>query len=321
MAKVLTSDDLLKSIKRRAFIPNDQNTFTDEEFLDMLNEEMNYFAIPHLLRTHEEYLVTFVDIDIVADQLSYQIPERAIGNKLRDVAFVDSDENYFELSRISLEDLSDYNFRGDNLNDYTQSFYIEGNKISLVDELPVSNGFLRMYFYLKPNSLVINDRNSTITAIDRVAGTVSVNVLPTGFSNLPDMDFVQSKSPNLILGFDKTPSAINTATRTITFNSTDIPSDLKVGDYVNFAGEAFVPQLPSELHAILAQRVAVAALEAMGDVQNMQLAQNRLEMMEKTVTDLIDNRVEGAPQKIKNRHNTINEALLNNHNHRRRGRN
>lgn len=320
MAKVLTTDELLRSIKRRAFIPNDQNTFEDSDFIDMLNEEISYFGIPHLLRTHEEYLVTFVDIDIEEDVEEYDIPERAIGNKLRDVAFVDNNNNYYEMSRVSLEELSDYNYRGDNLNDYTEAFYVEGNKIILVDSLPVDNGVLRMYFYLKPNALVVSDRTAKITAIDTVSGNVSLDKLPSGFSNLPLMDFVQSKSPNIILNFDLQPSAINTATKTLTFNATDIPSRLKVGDYVNFAGEAFVPQLPSELHPILAQRVAVAALEAMGDSQNMQLAQNRLDMMEKSVNDLIDNRVDGAPQKLKNRHSTLNDALLNNYNHRRRGR-
>jgi len=319
MSKVLTTNELLRSIKRRAFIPKDQNTFEDSDFTDMLNEEISYFGVPHLLRTHEEYLVTFTDIDIVEGTTEYEIPERAIGNKLRDVAFVDNNENYYEMSRVSLEELSDYNYRGDNLNDYTESFYVQGNKIILVDELPVQNGVLRMYFYLKPSSLVLEERTAKVTSIDSVSGNVSVDKFPPGFTNLPLMDFVQSKSPNLVLNFDVQPTAVNSATKTITFSSANVPNQLKVGDYVNFAGETFVPQLPSELHPILAQRVAVAALEAMGDSQNMSLAQNRLTMMEKSVNDLIDNRVEGAPEKLKNRHGTLNEALLNYYGHRNRG--
>lgn len=322
MSKVLTSSELLRSIKRRAFIPNDQNTFSDSDFLDMLNEEISYFGIPHLLRTHEEYLVTFLDteVDSSTEQFEFDIPERAIGNKLRDVAFVDDNDNFYELSRVSLEDLSDYNYRGDNLNDYTEAFYIKGNKIILVDSLPVGNGVIRQFFYLKPNSLVLEERAAKITSIDTNTGNVVLDKVPSGFSNLPKMDFVQSRSPNLILNFDITPSAINIATKTLTFTTTDIPERLKVGDYVNFAGEAVVPQLPSELHGILAQRVAVAALEALGDSQNMQLAQNRLDMMEKSVNDLIDNRVDGAPQKLKNRHGTLTEATLNYYGHHGRGR-
>jgi hypothetical protein len=59
----------------------------------------------------------------------------------------------------------------------------------------------------------------------------------------------------------------------------------------------------------LAQRVAVACLEALGDEQGLMAAQRRLEMMEKSSNDLIDNRVEGAPEKITNRHGTLREAV------------
>lgn len=318
MSNVLTSSLLINSIKRRAMIPSDQSTFTDADFLDMLNEEIQYFGVPHLLRTHEEYLLTFVDIPIEQNKREYTIPYRSIGNKLRDVAYIDSANNFFELSRISVEDLSDYN--EDFLDDYTEAFYVQDNKIILVDEVPFGNGAIRMYFYLRPNTLVANNRAGVISSIDRTTGVITVSNFFSDFSNLPQIDFVAHRSPNKIYSFDITPIATNSTTKTLTFTTTDIPQDLIVGDYINIAGESIVPQLPTELHPILAQRTAVAALEAINDTEGVQVAQRRLEMMEQSVNTLIDNRVEGAPQKIVNRHSPLREVTLGSTGYRRRGR-
>jgi hypothetical protein len=318
MSGVLTSSELIRSIKRRAMIPSDQNTFTDEDFLEMLNEELQYFGIPHLLRTHEEYLLTFEDIPLSNGDGKYPIPYRAIGNKLREASYITNvsgltsnpgSEQVYELARISVEDLPDYNNYASSR--YAQAFYLENNNLVLLGEVPITDAVLRMHFYLRPNTLVLDSKAGKIQSIDAATGTVVLESFPTEFSSSPDMDFVQDKSPNIILGYDKTPTSVDSATRTVIFNADDIPGDLVVGDYLNIAQETIVPQLPVELHAILAQRVAVAALEALGDQEGLVAAQKRLEMMEKASNDIIDNRVEGAPEKINNRHGTLREAVIN----------
>jgi len=309
-SNVLTSNQLIKSIIRRAMIPNDQNTFTDEDFLEMINEEMGYFAVPHLLQNHEEYLVNQIDYATVdADNnliTSYPIPSRAVGNKLRDVSYVDTTGNVYELHRVSLEDLSDYN--NDFVNDYPQLFYVQNNNIRLVDGSPNVNETIRMHFYLKPNKLVIEDRVATISSIDRVTGLITFANIPTALIGATELDFIQANSPNNIIGFDITPLSIDSATSSVTFTATDIPKDLQIGDHVSLAGETVVPQLPTELHPILAQRVAVHCLEAMGDAQGQQIAQSRLDQMEQSMLTILDNRVEGAPEKVNNRHGPLREA-------------
>ena len=326
MSGVLTSSELIRSIKRRAMIPSDQDTFTDEDFLEMLNEEIQYFGVPHLLRTHEEYLLVSQDFALDGRN-KYDIPYRALGNKLREVSYVTnvsgltgqpSTEQVFELSRISVDDLPDYN--NYSTSRYAQAFYVENNKIALLGELPITNAVLRMHFYLRPNTFVLEDRAGLIQSIDTVNGVITLQEFPDAFASSPDMDFVKHQSPNIILAFDATPTAVDANTRTVTFNPTDLPSDLQVGDYLNVAQETVVPQLPVELHAILAQRVAVAALEALGDTEGLTSAMRRLEMMEKSSNDIIDNRVEGAPEKITNRHGTLREAVINSLGYRRRGR-
>ena len=155
MSNTLTSDALVKSVKRRASIPSDQSTFTTEDILEILNEEMDMFGVEHLLSVHEEYLVYSIDIDLVSDQREYTIPYRAIGNKLRDVAYVSPDGSLYELSRISLEELSD--FRSTFIDTGTDLFYVKNDKIVLVSEQQTSSAKLRMFYYLKPNSLTVTN--------------------------------------------------------------------------------------------------------------------------------------------------------------------
>ena len=313
MSNVLTSNSLIKSLKRRAMIPNDQETFEDSDFLDMLNEEIQYFGIPHLLSTYEEYLVVSQDFPLTSGTFEFDIPERAIGNKLRGVFFADSSdtsgENLSDLTRIKLEDVPDYsNYNNNFINGTNSVYYVKDNKLVLVDEQPYSGGSLRMFFYIKPSKLVEEDRAGVISNIDRTAGTITLSNFPVDFSNLPLMDFVQTKSPNKILKYDITPTSVNSNTKTITFATTDIPSNLVVGDYVNFAQESIVPQLPTELHGILAQRVAVAALEALGDFEGMDKAQSRLSKMETATLTILDNRVESDVEKIRNRDSALQQT-------------
>ena len=53
----LTTNALLKSIKRRAMIPDNQNTFTDQDLIDLMNEEMMIGLVPSVLQTKEEYFI------------------------------------------------------------------------------------------------------------------------------------------------------------------------------------------------------------------------------------------------------------------------
>ena len=312
MSDVLKSSDLIRSIKRRAMLPSDQNTFTNEDFLEMANEEIKYFGVEHVMEINEEYFVRSEDQLLEENKTKYSIPNRAIGNKLRDVMYVEVDESnpqndrHFEMSRISLEHLPDHN--RDFQSDYARLFYVQDDKICIVDPV-TEGGSLRMFFYLRPNALVEESKAGIITSIDRNSGIVTISSFPEAFATASEFDFVQAKSPNKIISYDLTPTAVDQNTKSVTFATTDIPEDLVIGDYLNVAGECVVPQLPSELHAVVAQRVAVAALEALGDEQGKQSAEKRLQMMEESTYKILDNRVEGANEKVSNRHSTLRESV------------
>lgn len=310
MARAFNTTKLIRSIKRKAMIPEDQDTFDTEDFIEMINEEIQSSALPHLLTVHEEYLVYSVDIPFVEGQQSYRIPPRAVGNRLRDLHFVDAEGDVVrEASRVSLEELPDYKYNSDST--YTGLFYVQNNKVVIIGSAPQNNASLRMYFYLSPSDVVEVSRTTTISAIDRTNGIISMSGFPSDFSTSGSFDFVSSKNPNNLISFDVDVTSTDNVTKTITLDPDNISDDLEVGDYVCLPEETPVPQIPSELHSTLVQRVVVSCLEALSDSEGLSLAQRKLMENEKSTWDLVDNRVEGANQKMNNRHGTLSQASVN----------
>lgn len=387
MSTILTTNKLIASIRRRAFIPRSQETFTDSDFLEMASEEVNIGLMSYIIKTHEEYLVYYEDIPIVNDQNRYEIPERAHGNKLRDVSLVDGSGNLYELHRLSLEEISD--FSGPYNYQFKNCFYLQNNEIVLASREVSNYASLRVYFYLRPNFLVLENRAGIITqisenieidninpltgtitniatgtpsiitsanhglttgskiqilgsnstpsingiyepqVIDSNAFSIDINVtvsgnagnwtkvidtkvlsldkVPSHFTNLLQYDLVQNTSPNKIVKYDLNCNTVDSNLKILSIPKCECDS-FRVGQYITKAEESIVPNVPTELHPILAQRVAVACLEAMGDEQNKQSAERKLQQMEQNANSIIDNRVEGAPIKIKNRHSPLTQA-------------
>ena len=432
MAKILTTCALVTTSLRRAMIPSDQSTFTTCDIIDIMNEELGIHILPMVLRAHEEYYVIDEDQSLSACTIRYKIPYRAVGNKLRDVQFIDNAGTQYEMTRVSLEDRPEY--QGNYTNNQFLTFYLENDSIVLMQN-QITNGSIRSSYYLRPNELVKDNRAGKITAITNpticvtitsfanlvsgtndsiLAGGVSfaaspcavctgdatfraattqcatatslaaqinahatssalvtatatcaivsivsdttatisvtytdndcnigatveceqrtftVTPFPTHFScalscciNIQFcFDFVQGKSPSKIIGFDRAVASVDSTAKTLTFNTSELTTvdlfsitpqqlNFEAGDYLMTAEESIVAQLPTELQPILAQRTAIKMLEALGDVEGMKMAQNELERMEYNAMTLIDNRVEGAPQKITNRHSILKSSLSN----------
>lgn len=312
----LTSDELITSIKRRASVPSTQTLFTDQDFLDMCSEELKIGLVPEIMKVHEEYFVHYEDITLVASTSNYDIPYRAIGGKLRDLFYKDSNGDLHEMTRISPENRVEFQTTAANTN--FQAYYIQGNEIVLVPSVDTApTGSIRTLYYLRPNELVAESRVAIITAIAVGASTTTytVDAVPyssgtTYMATTDLLDIIQAKSGHKTKDFDLTSTAIDTALKTITFTTADLPTGIVVGDHICFAGECIIPQVPSDLHVILAARVASAVMEALGDMVGLQSANAKLAQMEQKTTMLIDNRVSGDPLKVTNRKGLLGRSKI-----------
>jgi len=178
----MNSDDLLASVKRKISFPSSQNTFTDADILAFANEELMISQVPSILQFHEEYFVAKQVSPIISNQSAYAVPTRAIGMKLRQVAWCDNvngpdypyNGNLFEMTRIDAEDKPFFQ-SSVGADRAVHKYYIEGNNINLIPSIVTNpTGSIVMYYFQRPNMLTTTDQAATIQnfSIAVTVGTV-----------------------------------------------------------------------------------------------------------------------------------------------------
>jgi len=302
-----TSDTLIADVKRRASIPTSQNLFTDADFLELANSEILIGILPSVMQLQEEHFVYEVDVTLVASVSKYKIPYRAVGGKLRDLFYKDTNGNLQEMTRISPDDRS--YFQGTSGSNHYQAYYIQGEDIILTPGVGTTpSGSLVMTFYLRPNQLVAETRVGVISEITEGDTTTvfTLSSIPAVFYDsdfalaTSKFDILQFKPAHRTKTFDILATEVDSTAKTVTFNNSDLPDGIEVGDHIALAGECIIPQIPTDLHPVLAQRVTARCLEAMGDQNGLQAANTKLAEMEVKTGTLIDSRVEGSTLKINN---------------------
>jgi hypothetical protein len=188
---------------------------------------------------------------------------------------------------------------------YPSNFYLENNSIIFVPAITGTvSGTFTLKIFQRPNQLVTADQVSTIQSINFTTGDIIVDQIPSTFSLTSEFDLLEENGGHKWLGINLPINSINTATKTLNFNPSSLPNTLtatlEAGDMICIAGNCFIPQIPDELHPLLAERVVMRCLEAQGDNQALQIAQQKVQEIEQRVGILIDNRAEGTPIKVNN---------------------
>lgn len=310
-----TTANLIADIKRRTFLPINQITYTDEDLLEYADEEIQVGIVPLLMSVREDYLVTFAEEEVTANQLTYSVPERAIGMKLKDVSIIQNTSDPLNPIETQLPRIQSDQGPTNIINNFP-GYFLRANKIVLQNPNVFDGQTIRKYYFLRPNKLVLTNQAAQITEVGPKgsipvlnANQVLVNNIPSNFGSEVNfdvtIDFVKNKPGFETITLD-VEATCNSSQLIITFpDLTSLPTDLEAGDWVCLQGETPIPQLPVELHPLLAQRVAVKILEGQGDAQNLAAAQSKLKEAEKAVLSLLSNRVESAPQKIVNPFSTL----------------
>jgi len=294
MARNLIATKLIESVRNRAMIPDDITVYDDASILSILNEEIDVGLLNTLLTLNEEHLVTYTDK--VPEDKRLVIPSRSVASKLRDLHRL-TGGNVREMSRVTLEEISDYSSGYSDSN--SDLFYVEGDEIVLLGD---TSNTMRMYFHLRPNVIALESTCAQISGIDRTTGVIQFSTIPSAFTSLDNLDFIQDKSPNKILAFDIAVTSVTLSTKSLIVDPLSIPKRLSVGDWVCPVETSPYANVPTEMHPVLAQRAAIYILEALGDNENLAAARGKLNQMETSIQKILDDRVEGAPRKIKSRH-------------------
>lgn len=234
MALYYTSETLIDSVKRRINIPTNQNTFTDSDILAFADEELMLGLVPAIMMLHEDHLLYEQITPLKANTREYEIPYRAVGNKLYDLMFKDINGNYLPMSQTTWSDEPNYN--GAYTTNLIYAYYVRNNRIGLLPTFNgINTGSLRFMYYIKPSQLVPSANVAVINTIDRISGTLTFDNIPTAFSTSTLVDFYKFKSPHTILNIDVTPLAVSQASKSMTFNSGSTTITLSPG----LAADAF----------------------------------------------------------------------------------
>lgn len=304
----MTSKKLIQSIENRSHVPINQSTFTEQKFLDFATEELRLSLVPFILSMNEDYMLFEIEVPIVQDKFEYTIPSRGTGVKLKDLQIKDTSGNYRETTRVSIGERF-----GDNNGDFSYGltrFYIKNNKVVLLGRTPNATDTLVFIVYMKPSSIVTEDRVSIISGINRVTNTIVVDQISTAFTSQEKYDLYKATSPFNVLAIDFNLTSINSTTNSIVLPS--IPEELEIGDHLSLANECIIPQIPEELHVMLAQMVTCRVMESQGDTEGLTNARIKLKEMKDEGGIIIDNRVTDAPKKINNRHGFLRNPFSRN---------
>ena len=285
-----TSEDLIASVKRRGRIPTAGDVDT-AYLLAVLNEEMQSYIVPFITSQREDYFIAHYDVTLAAGTVSYRLPTRSVGQALREVSIINAQSQLENFPRVSRE----------NLGGGTRGFYLDGNVLMLVVDNPANVGTLgtaiRMTYHMRPNSLVSTTSVGIIQSINTGTKQVTLTSAPGSFTSASLYDIVRARPGFESLAMDQSASVSGT---TLTFANT-LPSDLVTGDVVCLAGEANYPQVPLEIHPLLAQRACAKILEAQGDAEQLGSSLQALGRLEADAAKLLTPRVAGEVERIINR--------------------
>ena len=193
----MTSDDLIRFIELSMFFPRDQSTLTYNDILELAYQEMLIGAVPSIMVTHEEYFSFKRREPLLANIGKYDIPNRALGMVLRDLKYSDANGNFNDMTRIAPEDKAFFQ-NNTGVNQVISKYYIEGNEIVLTPQTSLNpTGYLNHWIFLRPNSLVRNDRACIIQNFVKYITLSNYAALVPGVSSIEIETNVQSISPTV----------------------------------------------------------------------------------------------------------------------------
>lgn len=288
MSWLYTADELITQVKLRGMIPTSSNTLATADYLSFINDEIQTFIAPLIMSVREEFFVTYADQTIVSGTAAYSIPSRAIGAKLRNVLLLDG-STYRPLPRLEVETLA----VGSTSPGSIEGYYLEGNNVVLYPT-PGSAGTLRLSYFIRPNRVVASTAYTTVNS--KTATTVSIGTPSTAFPTAATYyDFIKPTAHFECHAIDQSATR-SLGTLTI---AAGVPTAVAAGDYVCLAGEAPFPQIPVELHPLLAERVVVRALQALGDPK-VEIAMASADRMRTAALTLLTPRSEGSSRYVIN---------------------
>jgi hypothetical protein len=291
----------------------DDPDFTDSELIAVANRVMERRFVPLIRKVRADYYVTWEDQDIVADQQDYRIPVRSTTNSVRNVVWVDDTGRERVLDPVALTDRHMYaTTRG-----YPTAYAVQDDYLVLLPAPSAATGTLRVYFERRPSTLILIDPGepevtppSTVRITDfalndpPTTGLVTFDGDASSFEDVP-VDVVRHKPPFSLAirdGEYTTPFLL----QVLSLNSWDRAPE--AGDFLCLSGETPIPQIPPEMHPLLALATAAEAIRPL-DAQAAGLLMVDYQDGMNEAVKLLQPRQQGRQQKLKNTSSMLRRGM------------
>jgi hypothetical protein len=298
-----TTAALITGARRRSGLPSSQQLYLDPDFIAFLNDAMVSHVVPTIKSVSEEYFVVNYDVAFVAGTSEYVIPTRALGGALRDIVIADTQGRELEIPRVQPESIK---YSGNFQNFGAYGIYLRGDRVVFYPPLTNTpqNSSLRFKYERRPNDLCLVSAAGLIQSINATAKTITLASIPTAWGTSTTLDIISQVPQFPSIADDVVITLI--AGTTITLATW--PTGIAAGQWVAESLTSPIAQLPYEGHKLLQQLGAIALLEAAGDTQGKQNAEQTLKGMIDNFMKVITPRIEGSPKKVVNK-NSIFGAI------------
>ena len=307
-----STDQLVLDILAIDNTPVSQQTFSQAQIVQYMDEELRGAIVPLFTKVRDEYFVHTWKFPVNPGDKGFTIPTQATGFRLRDIYLYDANDNFIaKFIRINPDQIP--NMSGFNMNTLSsQSYYIENNEIVFFPKLTMT-GNLKVRYFKAPNHLGLSaECGGQITGLlggnqlqlDNVptswtvfSGPNAVSIdMTTPYSPYNFVDFVQGT--NLGQPVINSPLVSTTIGNIITVDN-DTYASATVGSYI-FENDrcSFVQFLPFEALQLIKLRASMRILKAQGDLTNLSVTAQLYNAAADDMTSLLTPKIENQPKVI-----------------------
>jgi len=187
-------DQLITSVRRRAFMPPDGDGSDTASLLQLANESLPWL-VAEIMKFRQGHFRQSVDLTLVAGQTDYIIPIRAAGGNLDTIIPIDPLGNPVDLPLLEDDVEMGGTYQQQSLSNYPQRYFWKGNSLS-VAPTPTGTGVnLRIFYPRRPSQLVLLASAYRVYVAPAQVGpnwTVGIAPITSGLSSNPTTQYLPS---------------------------------------------------------------------------------------------------------------------------------
>ena len=323
----VTVDQLVEQLKMIDLTPINNATYTDQDLIDYMDQELHGTVVPETKTCMEEYFINVLTLPVGQNTPYVTIPKDAAGFALRDIYLYDQQDQFVaKCNRINPDQIPylSNGLIGNTLyNSYNaiQYYYIENNNIVWWPTLS-SEYRAKIRYFKSPNHLGKSAEVGAQITAKLASNQLQLDNVPADWTvftgvNRQLLDFTTANSPYNFKLYPVLPTQ-GQSIGTPGIPLTEVPlvsvqpgfiievdadtwNAIDAGDFVWSTGYCgYVQYLPFEAYELIKLRASMRILKAQGDLAGLNVSAQLFAAQLDDYKSLISPKVQNMPRKITN---------------------